>query len=203
MVASLVHEPMREFLLGDLDEQFADTVHDQGPQRARRRYWSQSLRSIRPARAIGRRSRVHRTGRLDMSRVWKDLVVGFRTILRAPGYSAITMLTLALAVGANTLLFSIANPLVLRPLPIQDPDRLGWILMSNPERGVDRSAASLPDFLEWRRMTSLQPLAAYRRPVRDAHGPRRCETGSNGARDCKPLRRVGPSARTWPAVRPR
>ena len=96
-----------------------------------------------------------------MSRVWTDLVVGIRTIVRSPGYSAITLLTVALAVGANTLLFSIANPLVLRPLPIRDADRLGWILMSNPERGIDRSPASLPDLLDWRRMTSLAPLAAY------------------------------------------
>ena len=86
-----------------------------------------------------------------MSRILKDFTVGLRTILRSPGYSAITMLTLALAVGANTLLFSIANPLILRPLPIADPDRLGWIVMTNPERGVERSPASLPDFLEWRR----------------------------------------------------
>ena len=96
-----------------------------------------------------------------MSHVWTDLIVGLRTILRSPGYSAITLVTLALAVGANTLLFSIANPLVLRPLPIQDSDRLGWLRMSNPARGIDLTTASLPDFLEWRRMTNLESLAAY------------------------------------------
>ncbi|HYN10316.1 MAG TPA: ADOP family duplicated permease [Vicinamibacterales bacterium] len=165
MVSALVQEPMREFLLGDLDEQFADAIRDQGCRRARRQYWSQSLRSIAPARAIRRTPGAYRpAGRLDMSRIWMDLVVGIRTILRSPGYSGITLLTLALAVGANTLLFSIANPLVLRPLPIEDPDRLGWIMVSNPERGVERSPASLPDFLEWRRMTSFVSLAAYARP---------------------------------------
>jgi putative ABC transport system permease protein len=96
-----------------------------------------------------------------MSRIWKDLTIGVRTIVHSPGYSAITMLTLALAVGANTLLFSIANPLVLRPLPISDPDRLGWVQMVNPDRGVERSPSSLPDFLEWRRMTSMTSLAGY------------------------------------------
>jgi putative ABC transport system permease protein len=162
IVAALVREPMREFLLGDLDEQFAETLRDRGPRRARRRYWSQAVRSLGPARAIGRRSHVHGPGRrFDMSRFWTDLIVGIRTILRSPGYSAITVLTLALAIGANTLLFSIANPLVLRPLPIEDPDRLGWIATSNPARGLDRSPASLPDFLDWRRMTSFASLAAY------------------------------------------
>jgi putative ABC transport system permease protein len=170
MVTALVHEPTREYLLGDLDEQFADAVRDHGSRRARRQYWSQSLRSITPARAIRRTPGTHRAfdaaqgwpiGRLDMSRVWMDLVVGIRTIRRSPGYSAITMLTLALAIGANTLLFSIANPLVVRPLPIEDPDRLGWIGLSNQQRGVERSPASLPEFLEWRRMTSFASLAAY------------------------------------------
>lgn len=162
MVASFVRDPMREILLGDLDEQFGESVRDLGAKRARRRYWSQSLRSIGPARAIrGSARAVSSDWRLDMSRIWRDLVIGVRTILRSPGYSAITMLTLALAIGANTLLFSIANPLVLRPLPIENPDRLGWIIVSNPERGIDRSPASMPDFLEWRRLASIDSMAAY------------------------------------------
>jgi putative ABC transport system permease protein len=153
---------MREILLGDLDEQFSESVRDLGATRARRRYWSQSLRSIGPARAIRGPARVSSSDwRFDMSRIWRDLVIGVRTILRSPGYSAITMLTLALAIGANTLLFSIANPLVLRPLPIENPERLGWIIMSNPERGIDRSLSSMPDFLEWRRLSNIDSLAAY------------------------------------------
>ena len=162
MVAAFVPEPLREFLLGDLDEQFASQVNDVGARRARRWYWSQSVRSVAPARAIRRASRADRPGRrVDMSRILKDFTVGLRTILRSPGYSAITMLTLALAVGANTLLFSIANPLILRPLPIADPDRLGWIVMTNPERGVERSPASVPELLEWRSMKSFSSLAGY------------------------------------------
>jgi putative ABC transport system permease protein len=162
MVTALVREPMREILLGDLDEQFFETARDQGPRRARRWYWSQSLRSIGPARAVRGPGRAQSSDwRFDMSRNWRDLVVGVRTIVRSPGYSAITMVTLALAIGANTLLFSIANPLVLRPLPIENPERLGWIIVSNPERGIERSPSSMPDFLEWRRLTSIDSLAAY------------------------------------------
>ena len=161
VVTTLVDEPMREFLLGDLDEQFADAVRDQGPGRARRQYWSQSLRSIAPPGIRGRRAGAAARGGGHVRNGWSGRRIS--KILRSPGYSAITLLTLALAVGANTLLFSIANPLVLRPLPIEDPDRLGWIQVSNPERGLERSPASLPDFLEWRRMTSFTSLAAYER----------------------------------------
>lgn len=163
LLTVLVREPVREYLLGDLDEQFADVVRGAGARRARRWYWSQAIRSIGPTRALrpaSSRARGSRRG-IDMSLLSKDIVVGVRTILRSPGYSAITVLTLALAIGANTLLFSIANPLVLRPLPLREPDRLGWLVLSSPERGVPRSPASVPDLLEWRRMTSFTALAAY------------------------------------------
>jgi putative ABC transport system permease protein len=163
LVATLVREPAREYLLGDLDEQFADELRAAGARRARRWYWSQSVRSIGPARAIRPSPRHGReAGRaIAMARLWKEIAVGGRTIVRSPGYSAITVLTLALAIGANTLLFSIANPLVLRPLPLLDPDRLGWVVLSSPERGIPRSPASVPDLLDWRRMTSFTSLAAY------------------------------------------
>jgi predicted permease len=89
-------------------------------------------------------------------------VTALRTALRTPGYSLIVVLTIALAIGANTLLFSIANPLLVRALPLEDPDRLGWIRTANPERGLERDPASLPDFLEWRAaMRSFQALGAY------------------------------------------
>ena len=135
-----------------------------------------------------------------MSRVSKDLAVGIRTILRSPGYSAITVLTLALAIGANTLLFSIANPLVLRPLPLHEPDRLGWLVLSSPERGVPRSPASVPDLLEWRRMTSFTALAAYdlRSGTLIGHGDANPRSG--GGSDDEPVRRVGSSAGARPIV---
>jgi putative ABC transport system permease protein len=89
-------------------------------------------------------------------------VTALRTALRTPGYSLIVVLTIALAIGANTLLFSIANPLLVRGLPLEDPGRLGWIRTANPERGLERDPASLPDYLDWRAgMRSFQALAAY------------------------------------------
>jgi len=97
-----------------------------------------------------------------MSTIVKDFMLGARTSLRSPGYSAVTILTLALAIGANTLLFSIANPLLVRSLPLTDPDRLGWIMSANPEREITRAPSSMPDFLEWRAgLTSFSGLAAY------------------------------------------
>lgn len=109
-----------------------------------------------------------------MSSVWRDVMLGFRTAARSPGYSAITITTLALAIGANTLLFSIANPLVVRALPLKDPGTLGWVSMVNPARGVtERGRASMADFLDWRATTtSFSEMGAYdaRESTLSGHG---------------------------------
>src|SRR5687767_8259963 len=57
----------------------------------------------------------------------QDLRNGLRQIARNPGFTAITVLTLALGIGANTALFSIFNSLILRPLPVRDPGTLALI----------------------------------------------------------------------------
>jgi predicted permease len=56
-----------------------------------------------------------------------DLRHGVRQIARNPGFTAVAVLTLALGIGANTALFSIFNSLILRPLPVRDPDRLALL----------------------------------------------------------------------------
>jgi len=154
--------------IGELDEQFATTAQRAGAFRAWRRYWQQSLRVVWHASSLRRRARRSLGGAANPSRsfemknLWRDIRLGIRAMTHSPGYSLITALTLALAIGANTLLFSIANPLLVRALPIQEPDSLGWIISSNPEREVTRALSSLPDFLDWRdRLTSFRKLAAY------------------------------------------
>ncbi len=170
IVAALVPEPTAEFLLGDLEEQFQRDAAAAGPIRARWRYTRRASHAAwqgrgsivrRPARVSGRHERARRS--LDMSSAWRDLMLGLRTAVRSPGYSAITIVTLALAIGANTLLFSIANPLVVRALPVKDPDTLGWIVMINPARGVmERGRASIADYLDWRAAsTSFAEMGAY------------------------------------------
>ena len=98
-----------------------------------------------------------------MSNVWRDLRLGVRTAIASPGYSLIAVATLALAIGANTLLFSIANPLILRGLPLKDQGTLGWIFEENQPSGVTRGSSSIPDLLEWRaNAKSFSAIAARR-----------------------------------------
>ena len=90
----------------------------------------------------------------------KDLQYAGRMIARQPGYAFVVVLTLALAIGANSVIFSFANVLLLRPLPIREPGRVAFVWWLNPERATTRGALSIADLLDAREsLTTVQPLA--------------------------------------------
>ena len=89
-----------------------------------------------------------------MGALLQDLRYGARIVWRQPGYSFLIALTLALAIGANTVIFSFANVLALRPLPVKDQETLGWIFLNDPQRGGTRGSLSVTELLDYR--TSLQ-----------------------------------------------
>jgi predicted permease len=59
-----------------------------------------------------------------MKTLWHDMRFGFRQLRKSPGFTAIALITLAIGIGANTIMFSVVNTLLFRPLPVKDPDRL-------------------------------------------------------------------------------
>ena len=68
-----------------------------------------------------------------MDRMATEIRHAVRGLLRAPGFTAAAVLTLALGIGANTAIFSVVDQLLLRPLPYQEVERLVMTQMSVPE----------------------------------------------------------------------
>ena len=78
----------------------------------------------------------------------RDVRHAIRNLLRTPGFAIVTILTLALGIGANTAIFSVVNAVILRPLGYPQPDRLVFISSQFPKMGFDQFWVSPPEFLE-------------------------------------------------------
>jgi putative ABC transport system permease protein len=92
---------------------------------------------------------------------WQDLRYGFRQLVRQRVFTLVTVLTLGLGIGANTTIFSVANALLLRPLPVTEPDRLVSVFASHVG-GSRHDIVSFPDYLDLtERSTAFSGLAAH------------------------------------------
>ena len=97
-----------------------------------------------------------------MDRLRQDLVYAFRNLRRSPGYAIVTILTLALGIGANTAIFSVVNGVILKPLPYPEPERLIYITSQFPTLGFDQFWVSAPEFIEFRdRNQAYESVGAY------------------------------------------
>ncbi len=85
----------------------------------------------------------------------------FRTLRRQPTFVLVSVLTLALGIGANTAIFSVIKTVVLNPLPYEDPEKIAVLWEVNPDG--NQGPVSIPTFEDWQREArSLESLAAYR-----------------------------------------
>jgi hypothetical protein len=93
----------------------------------------------------------------------QDIRLAARQILRVPGFSVVIVLTLALAIGANTAIFSAVDAVLLHPLPYPDPDRLVTITENLPHYNLAGLQPSFSGFLEYRRLaTCFSEIAAVK-----------------------------------------
>jgi hypothetical protein len=91
-----------------------------------------------------------------------DFVYATRTLRSSPAFAFAAVLTLALGIGASTAIFSVANAVILRPLPYKDPARLIYPCSDLKTRNVTDHLWSAPDYLDLRNYASatLEDVAA-------------------------------------------
>lgn len=83
-----------------------------------------------------------------MDSLIKDLRYAFRMMLKHPGFTAATVVTLALGIGANTAIFSVVHAVVLQPLHFPNPERL--VMVWEADKNGDQSNMGYPTFADWR-----------------------------------------------------
>jgi predicted permease len=99
---------------------------------------------------------------MNFDHLRQDLRHAVRSLLRAPGFAVVTILTLALGIGANTAIFSIVNGVILRPLGYPKPEQLMYLTTQFPAFGFDQFWVSPPEYFEFREINqSFSAVGAF------------------------------------------
>ena len=82
-----------------------------------------------------------------MRTFWQDVQYGLRMLVKRPGFTIVAALSLALGIGANTVIFCLINTTLLRPLPFEDPDKLViiWTVLAKQRRSQRREHFGVHD----------------------------------------------------------
>src|SRR5262245_8737354 len=99
-----------------------------------------------------------------------DLKHAFRLLWKGKGLTAITLLTLALCIGATTAIFSTVYSLLLKPLPFAEPDRIVELYTSAVKAGLDKMPANVVMYLDYSANTSSYEMLALWTPDKKMFG---------------------------------
>jgi putative ABC transport system permease protein len=134
-------------LLGDLRESYHVELSRRGPIGAVLWFWTETLVALwhygKPRHVLGSLFREDR-----MESFALDLRQGVRMLWRAPGFTSLVIVTLALAIGATAAIYSVVAPVLIRPLPYPSPDRI--VLLN------ERDANNAPENLGFRTIADIR-----------------------------------------------
>ncbi|HXY30082.1 MAG TPA: ADOP family duplicated permease [Gemmatimonadaceae bacterium] len=149
LISRFARVEIREALLGDLEETFqAELQSERGERAARRWYWREALRAA-IALSVPLRSSSHtveRQGDGMVSTTLADLRFAARLFARRPGFTLVTVMTLAVGIGATTTIFSAVNPILFQSLPYPHADRL--VMVWEREATGERSNLGYATYLD-------------------------------------------------------
>ncbi len=129
------NDPALPAVLGDLHEDFVRIARARGPRAAGRWYVAEALglltsRTLRSAITALTGPSIM-TEIFDLRGLKQDIAYAWRSIRRSPGFSLLTATVIGLGVGATTAVFSVVEPLLIAPLPFEEPGRLTWIALND------------------------------------------------------------------------
>jgi putative ABC transport system permease protein len=118
---------LREFLAISIEQKVRTGMSREAATRAARLELGSTDAIKDRVRDVGWESAIERS--------WRDVRYAVRSLRRAPVFTAVTILTLALGIGASTAIFELADAVRLRPLPVEHPEQLVEVRMADPARG--------------------------------------------------------------------
>jgi hypothetical protein len=157
-------EELREYLQAALDRHVAAGMSRDAATRAARLEMGSTTAVKQDVREAGWESR--------LEDLWQDARYGVRTLRKSRGFTVVAVLTLALAIGANTAIFSIVDGLMLRALPVTAPEQLALVSTSSAVNDgfpggwnmamweqIRQRASSLGRALDWTALSQRLDLA--------------------------------------------
>lgn len=102
---------------------------------------------------------VNRTNKVRS--ILRDIKFAFRQLRKSPGFTTVAVLSLALGIGATTLVFSIVDGVLLRPLAFPGSGRIVHVLEADPEKGLKHRNTSPANFVDWRENNTVFEAIAF------------------------------------------